>query len=185
MHTLNVIPMHYPSDWQRWDDCHANNWHPREIDMGTDRLHFEAASPLQRHIARTNLANLTTADVQIMDNVDDGLRQAMLDLDLAPGPETRMMLAMQAYQERLHTRSYQHILETIGMDPEAQRASIAYGKPNPACRPKSALLPKSPRALPTSPTFTTSHPRLFLLVPLRRRLVHVRLQQQLGPDQRL
>ena len=136
MQRLNMIPFTFPEDFDRFKNSLFNFWTPLEIQMGSDRSQFEQSEPILKHIAKTNLANLTTSDVEIMDNVALGTQNAMVELGLADAPETRMMLNVMAMQEALHTFSYQHIIESLGMSLEEQEKFYNLWKTEVAMRSK-------------------------------------------------
>lgn len=118
---LNMIPLEHPPVFDWFKAGLENFWKPQEIAMGYDKTQYETAlSPELRNIVKTNLANLTTADVEIMDNVHDGISTALEREGFLNSPELRMALNTQAFQESLHTFSYQHILESYGMTLEEQ-----------------------------------------------------------------
>jgi ribonucleoside-diphosphate reductase beta chain len=131
-----MIPFGYPEDFDRFKNSLFNFWTPLEIQMGSDRSQYENSSPILQHIVKTNLANLTTSDVEIMDNVALGTQNAMVNLGLAQAPETRMMLNVMAFQEALHTFSYQHIIESLGMSLEEQEKFYSLWKTQPAMQSK-------------------------------------------------
>ena len=136
MQRLNMIPFSYPEDFDRFKNSLFNFWTPLEIQMGADRSQYENSELILKHIAKTNLANLTTSDVEIMDNVALGTQNAMVNLGLADSPETRMMLNVMAMQEALHTFSYQHIIESLGMSLEEQEKFYNLWKTEPSMRSK-------------------------------------------------
>lgn len=117
MTRLNMIPFKFPWAYKMFKDQVANTWTPEEIPMANDLHHYQRdMSPAVRHVFETSLANLTTSDVEIMDNVLIGITPALVGLGLADAPEVRMFLARQAFDEATHTASYQHCLESIGLD---------------------------------------------------------------------
>lgn len=137
MQQLNMIPFRRPDDYERFKKGMFNFWTPFEIPMGHDRQHYEVEMPdVIKRIAITNLANLTTSDVEIMDNCAIGLTDAMIKLGLADGPETRMVLNQQSFQEALHTASYQHIIESMGLTEAEQQEFYNMWQQVPAMRAK-------------------------------------------------
>lgn len=134
---LNMIPFAYPSDFKAFENGLENFWKPQEIPMGHDKLQYETClTDQQRETVKMNLSNLTTADVEIMDNVHEGIGAALSREGFTKAPETRMMINLQAMQESLHTYSYQHILESLGMDRESQARFYTMWEREPAMRDK-------------------------------------------------
>ena len=118
---LNMLPFTHADDFEQFKQGLENFWTPFQVTMGQDSLDFnrEMNDPMRR-VWRTNLANLTTSDVEIMDNIGLGILNAGTSLGLLEAPETRMILNQQGFQEALHTLSYQHIIESVGMSMEEQ-----------------------------------------------------------------
>ena len=132
-----MIPFAHPKDFEFFENGLENFWSPKEIPMGHDKQQWETClTDGQKDTIRMNLSNLTTADVEIMDNVHDGIGAALRRAGLTEAPETRMMLNLQAMQESLHTYSYQHILESLGMDRDAQARFYTMWEREPAMRDK-------------------------------------------------
>lgn len=121
---LNMIPIQHQWARDAMKDMWANFWTPFEQSMGQDRAQLSELSPEELHAFKTTLALLTTADVQIGDNVGDGVTHFLNDVGLMDHPEIRGMLSWQEAQERLHTESYQHILESVLSLPEEEQREI-------------------------------------------------------------
>lgn len=132
---LNMIPFHHAQDYEQFKSGLRNLWTPEEIAMGQDKHHFHELEPHLQRIVRINLANLTTSDVEIMDNIGFGIREA-LSWCKQDFVEVRLMLAMQEFQEALHTHSYQHILESLGMSQDEQREFYQLWNTEPSMKAK-------------------------------------------------
>lgn len=148
---LNMIPFDYEWAYRMHEDGWMNTWFPSQIGMGRDRLDLQGLAPEVQRVYRTNLANLTTSDVEIMDNVALGVQTALVRLGVMDAPEIRMYLNRQADEESLHTRSYQHILESIGMDPGEQESFYNLWREEPAMRAKVAYAAGRTRQLMDGP----------------------------------
>ena len=121
----NVIPMHYPHAWETALRMLQNNWSPFEQEMGHDRVDLSSLAEPEQRLHRIALANLTTADVQIMKNVGLGVLNGLNNLELLhEAPEIEIVLAIQAQQEALHTISYQHILESVLSLSQQEQAEV-------------------------------------------------------------
>lgn len=123
---LNLVPITYPWAWQQFQDMSANFWTPKQRTLGEDRTNYsfltgknvplnikEQKENQEQHMFRYSLAYLTTSDIQIGDNAEDGVSEFLHALELSKAPEIRCCISTQAFFERIHAWSYQHILETI------------------------------------------------------------------------
>jgi len=144
---LNMFPFKYPSDFELFKNALDNTWTPFQVPMGTDKEQFATVDANIKHIAITNLANLTTSDVEIMDNCSLGLQHALLRWNMLNAPETRMFMNMQAYQEAVHTMSYQHIIESLGLTLTEQKEFYNMWQDIPQIRKKVDFAAKVTRRL--------------------------------------
>ncbi len=141
----------YPWAWQKYLDACANHWMPQEINMERDIALWKSPHGLsedERRIVKRNLGFFTTADSLAANNIVLGTFRQIR------APECRQYLVRQAFEEAVHTHSYQYIVESLGLD-EGEIFN-AY-REIPAIRDKDAfLLPHI--ALLTEPGFTTGTP---------------------------
>jgi ribonucleoside-diphosphate reductase beta chain len=107
-------PVKYDWIWQKYLDDQANHWLPLDIPMGNDRYQYNhELRDSERHMFDMCLAMLTTQDLVIMANIEEGLEQHITL------PEAKMYMARQADMESIHTWSYQHIIESLALDPDS------------------------------------------------------------------
>lgn len=124
MKSLSIIPMDHPWAWDMSRIMLENTWTPFEHPQGGDRADYETLSEAERFIFRHALAYLTTADVQIGNNAVEPLSSALTLLGFGNSPEVFGCLKTQAFQEWVHSMSYQHQLETILSLPTDEQTAI-------------------------------------------------------------
>lgn len=106
-----LAPFKYPWAWQAYLDSIDNNWTPREVAMGKDKADFELTLlPNEIHTFTTVLAYLSTADIMAMRNVSIAVMEKIT------APEIQQYLGRQTFEETLHTWTYQHCIEVLGLD---------------------------------------------------------------------
>lgn len=112
---VQLYPIKYKWAWQYYNAANANHWLPQEINMQKDVEQWRASNVLtenERNVIKTALGFFTTADSLVANNLVLGVYGSVTS------PECRMYLLRQAYEEAIHTHSYQHIVETLGLDEE-------------------------------------------------------------------
>ena len=91
----------------------ANHWMPNEINMAADIALWKSPNGLtdaERLIIKRNLGFFATADSLVANNLVLAVYRHITN------PECRQYLLRQAFEEALHTHSYQHIIESLGLD---------------------------------------------------------------------
>lgn len=106
-----LAPFKYPWAWKYFLNANKNHWTPLDINMAQDVHDYHHKLTIEeRHVYENVLAYLTTADILAMRNVAIAMMEKM------SAPELQIYQARQAYEEALHTWTYQHCIETIGLD---------------------------------------------------------------------
>lgn len=106
-----LAPFKYPWAWEYFLNANKNHWTPLDINMAQDIHDYRhALSPAERHVYENVLAYLTTADILAMRNIGLAVMEKM------SAPELQIYQARQVYEEALHTWTYQHCIETLGLD---------------------------------------------------------------------
>jgi len=108
-----LVPFKYQWAWEKYLDACANHWMPTEIPMNSDIVLWKSPDGLtedERVIIKRNLGFFSTADSLVANNLVLALYRHITN------PECRQYLLRQAFEEALHTHSYQHIVESLGMD---------------------------------------------------------------------
>ncbi len=106
-----LAPFKYPWAWKYFLNANKNHWTPLDINMTQDvqDYHYKL-NDNERHVYENVLAYLTTSDILAMRNVGLAVMEKM------SAPELQIYQARQVYEEALHTWTYQHCIETIGID---------------------------------------------------------------------
>ncbi|MCH9692040.1 MAG: ribonucleotide-diphosphate reductase subunit beta [Gammaproteobacteria bacterium] len=108
-----LVPFKYDWAWQKYLDGCANHWMPQEVNMSADVKLWKSENGLttaERLIVMRSLGYFSTADSLVANNLVLGVYR------LITNPECRQYLLRQAFEEAIHTHSYQYCIETLGMD---------------------------------------------------------------------
>ncbi|HQU16263.1 MAG: ribonucleotide reductase [Chromatiales bacterium 21-64-14] len=106
-----LAPFRYPWAWKYFLNANRNHWTPLDISMGQDvHDYFHRLTVEERHVYTNVLSYLTTSDIMAMRNIGLAVMEKMT------APELQIYQARQVYEESLHTWTYQHCIETIGLD---------------------------------------------------------------------
>ncbi len=106
-----LAPFKYPWAWDYFLNANKNHWTPLDINMAQDVQDYLHKLTLEeRHVYENVLAYLTTSDVLAMRNIGLAVMEKM------SAPELQIYQARQVYEEALHTWTYQHCIETLGLD---------------------------------------------------------------------
>jgi ribonucleoside-diphosphate reductase beta chain len=106
-----LAPFRYPWAWDFFLNANKNHWTPLDINMTQDihDYHYKLTVE-EKHVYENVLAYLTTADILAMRNIGLAVMEKM------SAPELQIYQARQVYEESLHTWTYQHCIETLGLD---------------------------------------------------------------------
>ncbi len=110
---IQLYPMRHTFAWDAYNAGNANHWLPTEISMQKDIEHWKSSNILtddERQALKTVLGFFTTADSIAANNVVLAMYRHITS------PECRMYILRQAYEEAIHTHSYQYIVESLGLD---------------------------------------------------------------------
>ena len=111
--TYNLAPFKYPWAFDMAQKSLANHWTPNEVQMGGDKSCYEQVlTNDERHMFKHVFASLTTADLAIQDNLTGRIYPAV------KAAELRLYLSRQIAEEGLHSVTYQHVIEVLGLDQE-------------------------------------------------------------------
>lgn len=106
-----LAPFKYPWAWKYFLNANKNHWTPLDINMAQDVHDFHhRLNDAERHVYENVLAYLTTSDILAMRNIGLAVMEKM------SAPELQIYQARQVYEEALHTWTYQHCIETLGLD---------------------------------------------------------------------
>ncbi|HHH45573.1 MAG TPA: ribonucleotide-diphosphate reductase subunit beta [Thiotrichales bacterium] len=106
-----LAPFKYPWAWEYFLNANRNHWTPLDINMNQDVHDYHHKLTVEeRHVYENVLAYLTTSDILAMRNIGLAVMEKM------SAPELQIYQARQVYEESLHTWTYQHCIESIGLD---------------------------------------------------------------------
>ena len=108
-----LVPFKYAWAWEKYLAACANHWMPNEIPMAADIAQWKDPNSLsedERTIIKRALGFFSTADSLVANNLVLAVYRHLTN------PECRQYLLRQAFEEALHTHSYQYIIESLAMD---------------------------------------------------------------------
>lgn len=106
-----LAPFKYPWAWEYFLNANKNHWTPLDINMAQDVHDYHHKLTMEeRHLYENVLSYLTTSDILAMRNIGLAVMEKM------SAPELQIYQARQVYEEALHTWTYQHCIETIGLN---------------------------------------------------------------------
>ncbi|MHC8441992.1 MAG: ribonucleotide-diphosphate reductase subunit beta [Candidatus Eutrophobiaceae bacterium] len=106
-----LAPFKYPWAWQFFLNANKNHWTPLDVNMSQDIADYQhKLTTEEKHVYENVLAYLTTSDILAMRNIGLAVMEKM------SAPELQIYQARQVYEEALHTWTYQHCIETIGLE---------------------------------------------------------------------
>ncbi len=146
-----LVPFKYEWAWQKYLDGCANHWMPQEVNMTADIALWKSDNGLsddERTIIKRSLGFFSTADSLVANNL------VLAIYRLITNPECRQYLLRQAFEEAIHTHSYQYCVESLGMD-AGEIFNMYHEVPSVANKASWAL--KYTREI-SDPQFTTGTP---------------------------
>ncbi len=106
-----LAPFKYPWAWEYFLNANKNHWTPLDVNMTQDVQDYRHKLTLEeRHVYENVLSYLTTSDILAMRNIGLAVMEKM------SAPELQIYQARQVFEEAMHTWTYQHCIETIGLD---------------------------------------------------------------------
>jgi ribonucleoside-diphosphate reductase beta chain len=107
-----LFPLSYEWAWPLYKEMLANFWLPEEVPMGNDVLQWKTGklSEAEQHLFTSVFSQLTTFDLLRTVDINKVL------LTKLHAPELVILATTQSFQETVHTLSYQHVIETLGLD---------------------------------------------------------------------
>ncbi len=110
--TQSLLPLKYSWLYNTYKKGQQNFWLPQEVGMGRDKEEYYTLPPNVKRQYDLLFSMLTTMDLVVTEAVDVSLMRH------ASAPELRQWLALQGFQEAVHTDSYTLMAEEIGLDPD-------------------------------------------------------------------
>lgn len=106
-----LAPFKYAWAWEFFLNANKNHWTPLDVNMTQDVQDFQhRLTREERNVYENVLAYLTTSDILAMRNIGLAVMEKM------SAPELQLYQARQVYEEAMHTWTYQHCIETLGLN---------------------------------------------------------------------
>jgi len=107
-----LVPIKYKWAWQNYMESCANHWMPTEVPMARDieLWRSDKLSEDERRIIKTNLGFFSTAESLVANNLVLAIYKHIAN------PECRQYLLRQAFEEAIHTHTFQYIVESLNID---------------------------------------------------------------------
>ena len=108
-----LVPIKYKWAWQRYLEGCANHWMPTEVSMSKDIYtwkHPNGLSAEERLMLKRNLGFFASSESLVANNIVFAVYKHLAN------PECRQYLLRQAFEEAIHTHTFQYIVESLGID---------------------------------------------------------------------
>lgn len=108
-----LLPLKYRWAWDRYLAGCNNHWMPTEVSMQADIALWKSRDGLtadERHTVKRNLGFFATAESLVANNIVLAVYRHLTN------PECRQYLLRQAFEEAVHTHTFQYIVESLGLD---------------------------------------------------------------------
>jgi ribonucleoside-diphosphate reductase beta chain len=108
-----LFPLKYDWAWQKYLNGCANHWMPQEINMAPDVAMWKDPNGLtddERLVFMRAIGFFSTADSLVANNLVLAIYRHITN------PECRQYLLRQSFEEAVHTHSYTHIIQSLGLD---------------------------------------------------------------------
>jgi ribonucleoside-diphosphate reductase beta chain len=109
---VQLSPIKHQFAWDAYKAGNANHWLPEEISMQKDIELWKSneLTEAERRAINMTMGFFTTADSIVANNLVLAIYKHITS------PECRMYILRQAFEEAVHTHSYQYIVESVGLD---------------------------------------------------------------------
>lgn len=108
-----LLPMKYGWAWEKYLAGCANHWMPTEVAMQADIAQWRSDDVLtddERLMLKRNLGFFATAESLVANNIVLAVYRHITN------PECRQYLLRQAFEEAVHTHTFQYICTSLGLD---------------------------------------------------------------------
>ncbi|MDQ6657785.1 MAG: ribonucleotide-diphosphate reductase subunit beta [Actinomycetota bacterium] len=112
-----LLPLKYEWAWQKYLAGCNNHWMPTEVSMQADIAMWRqtngptALTEAERTMLKRNLGFFATAESLVANNIVLAVYRQLTN------PECRQYLLRQAFEEAVHTHTFQYICTSLGLDP--------------------------------------------------------------------
>ena len=153
-----LLPLKYHWAWEKYlVGCH-NHWMPTEVAMQADIAQWKNPAGLsaeERLMIRRNLGFFAASESLVANNIVLAIYRQLTN------PECRQYLLRQAFEEAIHTHTFQYICESLGLD-EGELFNMYREIPSITDKAAWALEYTRSFADPDFRTGTTDNDRSFL-----------------------
>jgi ribonucleoside-diphosphate reductase beta chain len=107
-----LLPLKYHWAWEKYLAGCSNHWMPTEVSMQADIALWKSADGLtddERLMLKRNLGFFATAESLVANNIVLAVYRQITN------PECRQYLLRQAFEEAVHTHTFQYICESLGL----------------------------------------------------------------------
>lgn len=107
-----LMPLKYKWAWEHYVNGCANHWMPSEVPMQKDIEIWRSnlLTPAEKTLIKRNLGFFATAESLVANNL------VLAIFKYITNAECRQYLLRQAFEEALHTHTFLHIVESLGLD---------------------------------------------------------------------
>ncbi len=107
-----LLPLKYQWAWEKYLAGCNNHWMPTEVSMQADLALWKSKDGLttdERHMVMRNLGFFATAESLVANNI------VLAVYEQVTNPECRQYLLRQAFEEAVHTHTFQYIVDSLGL----------------------------------------------------------------------
>ena len=108
-----LLPLKYGWAWDKYLSGCNNHWMPTEVSMQADIALWKSRDGLtddERTMLKRNLGFFATAESLVANNIVLAVYRHLTN------PECRQYMLRQAFEEAVHTHTFQYICESLGLD---------------------------------------------------------------------
>ncbi|MFG1628762.1 ribonucleotide-diphosphate reductase subunit beta [Kribbella sp. NPDC049227] len=108
-----LLPLKYRWAWEKYLAACNNHWMPTEVSMQADISLWKSRDGLtedERMMLKRNLGFFATAESLVANNIVLAVYRQLTN------PECRQYLLRQAFEEAVHTHTFQYICTSLGLD---------------------------------------------------------------------
>jgi ribonucleoside-diphosphate reductase beta chain len=108
-----LLPLKYRWAWEKYLCGCNNHWMPTEISMQADIALWKSPTGLtddERRAIKRNLGFFAASESLVANNIVLAIYRHLTN------PECRQYLLRQAFEEAVHTHTFQYIVESLGLD---------------------------------------------------------------------
>ena len=111
--STSCLPLKYRWAWEKYLSGCNNHWMPTEVSMQADIALWKSRDGLtedERRAIKRNLGFFAASESLVANNIVLAIYRHLTN------PECRQYLLRQAFEEAVHTHTFQYIVESLGLD---------------------------------------------------------------------